>query len=46
MDSIFKDKAKEERVSVIDLRILQVLVIKLLKQELSRLVKEIKPVEL
>jgi hypothetical protein len=31
MDSIFKDKAKEERVSVIDLEILVVLVIRLLK---------------
>jgi hypothetical protein len=46
MDSIFKNKAKEEEASVIDLKILQVLVIKLLGWELSRLVKKIKPVEL
>jgi hypothetical protein len=46
MDSIFKDKAKEEGTSVIDLEILVVLVIRLLRQDLSRLVKEIKLVEL
>jgi hypothetical protein len=46
MDSIFKDKAEEERVSVIDLEILVVLIIRLLRQDLSRLVKEIKLVEL
>jgi hypothetical protein len=31
MDSIFKDKAKEEEASVIDLEVLVVLVIRLLK---------------
>jgi cobalamin biosynthesis protein CbiG len=46
MDSIFKDKTEEEGVSVIDLEILVVLVIKLLRQGLNRLVNEIEPVEL
>jgi hypothetical protein len=46
MDNIFKDKAKEERVSIIDLEILIVLVIRLLRQGLNRLVNGIEPVEL
>jgi hypothetical protein len=46
MDSIFKDKAKEKRVNVTDLKILVVLVIRLLKQDLNKLVNGIKPVEL
>jgi hypothetical protein len=46
MDNIFKDEAKEERVSIIDLKILVVLVTKLLKQDLNKLVNKIKPVEL
>jgi hypothetical protein len=46
MNSIFKDKAEEEGISVIDLGVLVVLVTRLLKQDLNRLVKEIKPVEL
>jgi hypothetical protein len=46
MGSIFKDKAREKRVSVIDLKVLVVLVTKLLKQDLNRLVNGIKPVEL
>jgi hypothetical protein len=46
MDSIFKDEAKEEGVSVIDLKILVVLVIKLLRQGLNRLVNGMEPVEL
>jgi cell division protein ZapA (FtsZ GTPase activity inhibitor) len=46
MDSIFKNKAEEERVSIIDLKILAVLVTILLKQDLSRLVNRIKLVEL
>jgi hypothetical protein len=46
MDSIFKDEAEEERVSVIDLEILVVLVIRLLKQDLNRLVNGIELVEL
>jgi hypothetical protein len=46
ISSIFKDKAEEERVSVTDLEILVVLVIKLLRQGLNRLVNGIEPVEL
>jgi hypothetical protein len=46
INSIFKDKAEEEGVSVIDLDILVVLVTKLLRRDLSRLVNEIKLVEL
>jgi hypothetical protein len=46
MDSIFKDKAKEEGVSVTDLEILMVLVTRLLKQDLNRLVNRIELVEL
>jgi hypothetical protein len=45
MDSIFKDKAKEEGVSITDLEILVVLVTKLLKQGLDRLVNGMEPVE-
>jgi hypothetical protein len=44
--SIFKDKAGEEGVSVTDLGILVVLVIRLLRRDLNRLVNGIKPVEL
>jgi hypothetical protein len=44
--NIFKDKAKEKGVNVIDLKILVVLVIRLLRQDLNGLVNEIKPVEL
>jgi hypothetical protein len=46
MDSIFKDKAKEEGASVIDLEILVVLVTRLLKQDLNKLVNGMEPVEL
>jgi hypothetical protein len=46
MDNIFKNKAEEEGVSITDLKILVVLVIKLLRQDLNRLVNGIKPVEL
>jgi hypothetical protein len=46
MDSIFKDKAEEKRASVTDLKILVVLVTRLLRQDLNRLVKDIKSVEL
>jgi hypothetical protein len=46
MDSIFKNKAREERVSIIDLKILVVLVIKLLKQDFNKLVNRIKLVKL
>jgi hypothetical protein len=46
IDSIFKDKAEEEKASVTDLEILVVLVIRLLKQDLNRLINGIEPVEL
>jgi hypothetical protein len=46
MDSIFKDKAKEEGASVMDLKVLVVLVTRLLKQDLNRLVNGIELVEL
>jgi hypothetical protein len=46
MGSIFKNKAKEEGASVTDLKILVVLVIKLLRQDLNRLVSGMKLVEL
>jgi hypothetical protein len=46
IDSIFKDKAGEEGASVIDLEILVVLVIRLLRQDLDRLVNGMEPVEL
>jgi hypothetical protein len=46
MDSIFKDKTEEKEANIIDLKILVVLVIKLLKQDLDKLVKGIKLVEL
>ena len=46
MDSIFKDKAKEEGASVIDLEILVVLVTRLLRRDLNKLINGIEPVEL
>jgi hypothetical protein len=46
MDSIFKNEAKEEGTSVIDLKVLVVLVIRLLRQDLSRLVNGMEPVGL
>jgi hypothetical protein len=46
MDNIFKDKAKEEEVSVIDLKILVVLITKLLRWDLNRLINKMEPVEL
>jgi hypothetical protein len=46
MNNIFKNKAKEEGTSVTDLEILVVLITRLLRQDLSRLVEEIEPVEL
>jgi hypothetical protein len=46
MDSIFKNKAKEEGASVTDLKILVVLIIRLLRRDFDRLVNRIKPVEL
>jgi hypothetical protein len=46
MDSIFKDKAEEEGASITDLEILVVLIIRLLRQDLNKLVNGMKPVEL
>jgi hypothetical protein len=46
ISSIFKNKVKEERVSITDLGILEILITRLLGLELNRLVKEIKPVKL
>jgi hypothetical protein len=46
MDNIFKDKAEEKGVSITDLKILVVLIIRLLKQDLNRLVNGIEPVKL
>jgi hypothetical protein len=46
MDSIFKDKAKEEGASITDLEILVVLVIRLLRRDFNRLVNRMEPVEL
>jgi hypothetical protein len=46
MDSIFKDKAEEEGISVTDLEVLVVLVTRLLRQDLNRLVNGMELVEL
>jgi hypothetical protein len=46
IDSIFKDKAEKKGVSVIDLKILVVLITRLLKQDFNRLVNGIELVEL
>jgi hypothetical protein len=46
MDSIFKNKAREEGASVINLEILVVLVTGLLKRDLNRLINRMEPVEL
>jgi hypothetical protein len=46
MDSIFKNEAEEEGASIIDLKILVVLITRLLKRDLNRLVNRIEPVEL
>jgi hypothetical protein len=46
MDNIFKDKAEEEGASVIDLKILMVLVIRLLRQNFNRLVNGMELVKL
>jgi hypothetical protein len=46
MNSIFKDKVKEKGVSVIDLKILVVLVTRLLKRDLNRLISGMELVEL
>jgi hypothetical protein len=46
INSIFKDKAKEEGVNITDLEILVVLIIKLLKWDFNKLVNRMEPVEL
>jgi hypothetical protein len=46
INNIFKNKAKEEGVSVTDLKILVVLITRLLKRDLNRLINGIEPVEL
>jgi hypothetical protein len=46
MDSIFKDEAKKEGASVINLEILVVSVIRLSKQDFNRLVNKVELVEL
>jgi hypothetical protein len=46
MDNIFKNKAREEGVNIINLKILVVLVTRLLKQDLNRLINKVEPVEL
>jgi hypothetical protein len=46
MDSIFKNKVKEEGVSVTDLEILVVLITRLLRRDLDKLVNRMEPVEL
>jgi hypothetical protein len=46
MDSIFKNKTEKEGASVINLEILVVLIIRLLRQDLSRIIKKIKLVKL
>jgi hypothetical protein len=46
MDSIFKNKAEKEGASVINLKVLAVLIIRLLRQDFNRLVNKIKLVKL
>jgi hypothetical protein len=46
IDNIFKDKAKEEGISITDLEILIVLITRLLKRDLNRLVNGIELMEL
>jgi hypothetical protein len=46
IDSTFKNKAEEEGVSIINLEILVILIIRLLRQDLDRLVNRMEPVEL
>jgi hypothetical protein len=43
---IFKNKTREKRVSITDLKILLILITRLLRQDLNRLIKGIEPVEL
>jgi hypothetical protein len=46
IDSIFKDEAKKEEISITDLEIPVVLITRLLKQDLNRLINKMEPVEL
>jgi hypothetical protein len=46
MNSIFKNKAKEEKVNITDLKILVVLITRLLRQDLNRLINGMELVEL
>jgi hypothetical protein len=46
IDSIFKDKVKEEGASIIDLKILIVLIIRLLRQDLNKLINGMELVKL
>jgi hypothetical protein len=46
MGNIFKDKAEEEGVSVIDLKILIVLVTRLLRRDFNKLINRMELVEL
>jgi hypothetical protein len=46
INSIFKNKAKEEGTNVTDLKILVILIIRLLRQDLNRLVSGMELVEL
>jgi hypothetical protein len=46
IDSIFKNKAKEEETSVTDLEILVVLITRLLRQGLNRLINGMELVKL
>jgi homoserine trans-succinylase len=46
INNIFKDKVEEEGASVTNIRILEVLIIRLLGRKLNRLIKEIELVEL
>jgi hypothetical protein len=46
INNIFKDKAEKEGASVTDLEILVVLIIRLLRQDLNRLINRMEPVEL
>jgi hypothetical protein len=46
MSNIFKNKTKEKGVSITDLEILMVLIIRLLRQDLNRLINGIELVEL
>jgi hypothetical protein len=46
MDNIFKNETEEKGVSITDLEILVVLIIRLLRRDFNRLINRIEPVEL